>query len=214
MKIEHLCIAYDWVTRNKENVALTLIGSDTSPFIKAVARKAKKLGVWCSFNRIKGRPVLIDTETANWSDMLPPEVDIDRIDNPGLSCCAQAIRDVLSAIGVVGKSVCIIGRGHAVQDLASALVKMDATVTVAHSKTENLYDATLFSDILIVAAPILPAQVSPIIGKTVIDLVGSFKDVVSPERYIGDVGKLTTSIVLYRAAMSSNKSDNDRHSIF
>jgi predicted Zn-dependent protease with MMP-like domain len=34
----------------------------------------------------------------------------------------------------------------------------------------------------------------------VVDLVGKFKGLVLPEKYIGDVGKLTTSILLYRVA--------------
>ena len=202
MKIEHLCIAYDWVTRNNSRmVAVTMIGDTASPFLKAVARKANKLGVWCSFLRMPNRPVLVDKETAKNRDPLEPEVDIDCVDNPGLSCCAQALRDVLSAIGVAGKNVCILGRGHAVQGLAPILTDRDATVTVVHSKTKNLHEATMFADILIVAAPITPTDVAPITGKLVIDLVGTFKDAVDPEQYIGDVGKLTTSIILYRASM-------------
>lgn len=200
MNIDHLCIAYDWATSLSENKSLTLIGSPESPFLKSVARKAKKLGVWCSFNSREGRPVLIDKETTQRRYFLLSREDVDCIDNPGLSCCAQAVRDVLSAVGVAGKSVCIIGRGHAVQGLAEVLTRMDATVTVCHSKTANLVDPTTFSDILVVAAPIKPEDVDLSEDKLVIDLVGSFREAVKPELYIGDVGKLTTSIILYRAA--------------
>ncbi len=200
MNIDHLCIAYDWATSLSENKSLTLIGDTDSPFLKSVARKARKLGVWCSLHFQEGRPTLVDKETAQMCGKLSVRQDIDCLDNPGLSCCAQAVRDVLSAIGVEGKSVCIIGRGHAVQGLAEVLTRMDATVTVCHSKTKNLYEATMFADILIVAAPVTPVDVAPTTGRLVIDLVGSFREAVKPELYIGDVGKLTTSIILHRAA--------------
>lgn len=201
MKVDHLCIPYDWVTRSVENRSLTLVGSEESPFLKAIARKARKLGIWCSFVLGEHRPVVVDTETApDFHEMLSPARDIDCIDHPGLSSCAQAIRDVLSAVGVAGKTVCIVGRGHAVQGLAPILTEMDATVMVVHSKTRNLVEITSCANILVIAAPVTPEDVTLTEETTVIDLVGKFKGLVLPEKYIGDVGKLTTSILLYRAA--------------
>lgn len=201
MKVDHLCIPYDWVTRSTENGSLTLVGSEESQFLKAIARKARKLGIWCSFVLSEHRPVVVDTETApNFCEMISPKRDIDCIDHPGLSSCAQAIRDVLSAVGVAGKTVCIVGRGHAVQGLAPVLTEMDATVMVAHSKTRNLEAITSSADILVIAAPVTAADVTLTEDTMVVDLVGQFKSLVLPEKYIGDVGKLTTSILLYRAA--------------
>ena len=201
MTVDHLCIPYDWATRSVENRSLTLVGSAESPFLKAIARKARKLGIWCSFVLSEHRPVVVDTETApNFCEMLSPERDIDCIDHPGLSSCAQAVRDVLTAVGVAGKTVCIIGRGHAVQGLAPVLTGMDATIVVAHSKTLDLVGITACADVLVIAAPVTAADVTLTEDTVVVDLVGKFKGLVTPEKYIGDVGKLTTSILLYRAA--------------
>ena len=79
------------------------------------------------------------------------------------------------------------------------LLYCNATVTVAHSKTNNLYEATRFADIIVVAAPVTPAQVAPLADKIVIDVSGTFKGFVDDKLYIGNIGKLTTSYILWRA---------------
>lgn len=58
----------------------------------------------------------------------------------------------LSNIEIRGKHVVIVGRSNLVgRPLAHLLLKKDATVTICHSKTEQLKDITLKADILIVA---------------------------------------------------------------
>lgn len=55
-------------------------------------------------------------------------------------------------IEVAGKKVVIVGRSNIVgRPLALAFLNRDATVTVCHSKTQNLKDITLTADILVVA---------------------------------------------------------------
>jgi len=57
-----------------------------------------------------------------------------------------------TGINVAGKNIVIIGRSKIVgRPLALALLNMDATVTIAHSKTKDLKSVTKNADILIVA---------------------------------------------------------------
>lgn len=53
-------------------------------------------------------------------------------------------------IDVCGKEVCIIGRSNIVgKPMMNLMLNANATVTIAHSKTKNLKDLTLRSDIII-----------------------------------------------------------------
>lgn len=55
-------------------------------------------------------------------------------------------------IGVASKKVCIIGRSNIVgKPLMNLLLNENATVTLTHSKTKNLKEFTLNSDIIIIA---------------------------------------------------------------
>ena len=181
---------------------LYLVGEQT-PFLKAIAKKGEKLGVscvWLDEIWTMDKPVVVDTETVKNEFYIMEGADIDCIQAPDkMSCCAEAVYNTISELGVEGKNISIIGRGHAVQQLAPSLVSIDATVTVAHSKTKSLYEATRFADIVVVAAPVTPAQVSPMGDKIVIDVSGTFKGFVQDDHYIGNIGKLTTSYILWRA---------------
>ena len=76
-------------------------------------------------------------------------------------------------IKISGKHVVIVGRSNIVgKPLALMLLNEDATVTMCHSKTENLKDITLCADILISA-----------VGKKII-----FKDMVKKDAVVIDVG--------------------------
>lgn len=71
-----------------------------------------------------------------------------------LPCTVKGIIKLLDHynIGLSGKRVVIVGRSKIVgKPLAIALTNRDATVTVCHSKTENLSDITKEADILISA---------------------------------------------------------------
>lgn len=181
---------------------LYLVGGQT-PFLKAIAKKGERLGVscvWLDEIWTMDKPVVVDTETVKNTFYIMDGADIDCIQTPTkMSCCAEAVYNTISEIGAEGKNISIIGRGHAVQQLATSLVAIDATVTVAHSKTKSLYEATRFADIVVIAAPVTPEQVSPLSDKIVIDVSGTFKGFVPEERYIGNIGKLTTSYILWRA---------------
>ena len=71
-----------------------------------------------------------------------------------VSCTPQGIIELLEheKIDISGKNVVIVGRSNLVgKPLMGLLLNKDATVTICHSKTENLKEHTKKADILIVA---------------------------------------------------------------
>lgn len=71
-----------------------------------------------------------------------------------LSCTPAGIIQLLkrSGIGIAGKECVVIGRSNIVgKPMAALLLRENGTVTVAHSRTENLKEVTKRADILIVA---------------------------------------------------------------
>lgn len=71
-----------------------------------------------------------------------------------VSCTPQGIIKLLeeSGVSIPGKNVVIVGRSKLVgKPLISLFLNNDATVTVCHSKTNNLKDFTKNADILVVA---------------------------------------------------------------
>ena len=71
-----------------------------------------------------------------------------------LSCTPAGIIQLLkrSGIDICGKECAVIGRSNIVgKPMAALLLRENGTVTVAHSRTENLQDVTKRADILIVA---------------------------------------------------------------
>lgn len=71
-----------------------------------------------------------------------------------LSCTPAGIIQLLkrSGIDICGKECVVIGRSNIVgKPMAALLLRENGTVTVAHSRTENLQDVTKRADILIVA---------------------------------------------------------------
>ena len=69
-------------------------------------------------------------------------------------CTAQGIIDLLNYynIPIAGKNAVVVGRSNIVgKPIALLLLERNATVTICHSKTENLIEHTKNADILIVA---------------------------------------------------------------
>ena len=69
-------------------------------------------------------------------------------------CTPAGIIELLKyyKIAVSGKNAVVIGRSNIVgKPIANMLLKLDATVTITHSRTTNLADITRTADILIVA---------------------------------------------------------------
>ena len=178
-----------------------------SVFLRAVKRKAEAMGIEVELGDIAHRfyqftPVVYDAEKIDLAPFLSDVSDIDNAQHKGMSCVAEAVYMLLKAQGLVhGNTITIVGRGHSVQGLAERLIQEDATVTVAHSKTECLLTATQGRDVVVYAAPKLDKIVSYDTGELVIDIG---KCVEHPDwfgcEYTSGIGKLTVSVLLNRFA--------------
>lgn len=156
-----------------------------SKFTQALKHKAEAAGIEC-VDDPEGVPVIIDTETYRLNVDMQRWQDVDCVYHSGLSSCAEAVLDTLGDVS--GKHVCVVGRGHAVQGLAEALLENDATVTICHSKTQELQFVCFKADVLVVAAPVDPWPVFD--NVVVVDVSGTFGG--------RKVSGLTTDIMLRR----------------
>lgn len=96
-------------------------------------------------------------------DLIPPAKDADCLTSTNLGklflnqydvapCTAQGIMTLLNQHDLKGKHAVVVGRSDIVgKPIAHMLLAKDATVTVCHSKTENLAEITRMADILVVA---------------------------------------------------------------
>ena len=137
--------------------------------------------------------------------------------NPSfISCTPKGIVKLLEYynIDLKGKNVCIINRSNIVgKPLFHLLIDKDATVTMCHSKTNNLKEHTKMADIVISAvgkpkfitsdmikndAIVIDVGISRVNGKVVGDV--DFDEVVKKLSYItpvpGGVGPMTIAMVL------------------
>ena len=197
---------------------LCLYGKRDSRYLKGVAAKAKKFWIpvrWfdCPPPQHPEEPYLVDLESFDsenlYCDPVFPGLDLDcmrRRDQ--LSCTADACLDILRHITTLrGKHVCVIGRGHAVQMLRDHLLhNYDATVTVCHSKTENLREIVSSADIVVNSAPRLNpySDVGFKLNRVLLDISGALCDWEDSNllTYVGprEIGRVNTAIVLNRFA--------------
>jgi hypothetical protein len=179
---------------------LLLFGSQESVFLKSIKKKADILGIQYEHTLNFTPPyagAVVDTETCSLGIRISPNADIDHSFSEGMSSVSKAIFLLLSTDMVCGKDITIIGRGHSVKGLAQVLIDNHATVTVAHSKTKSLLNATLNRDVVIYATPTITQDISYNTRNLAIDLGNS---VPHPNRfccpYVNRIGKLTVSILL------------------
>ena len=130
-------------------------------------------------------------------------------------------------ISLTGKNVVIIGRSNIVgKPLAALMLEQDATVTIAHSKTENLAELTKHADIVVSAtgqaflvkaemvkkgAVVIDVGINHVNGKLVGDV--DFANVKEKASYItpvpGGVGPLTVQFLM-EAVVKLTRRQNDR----
>ncbi|MDR2174544.1 MAG: bifunctional 5,10-methylenetetrahydrofolate dehydrogenase/5,10-methenyltetrahydrofolate cyclohydrolase [Synergistaceae bacterium] len=141
-------------------------------------------------------------------------------------CTPAAVMEILAHYGVdlAGKNVVVVGRSPVVgRPLAMLMLARNATVTVCHTKTQNLEEICKNADIVVAAAgrpkTITPACVSP---KSIVVDVGINADengklcgdadygailpivsMISPVP--GGVGAVTTSILAAHVLRAANK---------
>ena len=161
-------------------------------------------------------------------ERIAPEKDVDglSLENAGklfaggkglVSCTPKGIIELIKRTGVAmaGKQAVVVGRSNLVgKPVAMLLLKENATVTVCHSKTENLADITSQADILVAAVGkpgcIRAEHIKP--GAVVIDVGTSrvegklrgdvaFDEAMEKAGYItpvpGGVGPMTITMLLY-----------------
>lgn len=211
----------DYCNRSNNLKSVVLVGKEESVFLSLVAKRCAYFGIQPIFQypqvdvlRTPGRSaVVFDTDDRSVTTRCSSAImlgDIDCVNTAGMSSVAEAIYELLQGANLVsGKSICIIGRGHAVQGLAATLSKFDATVTVCHSKTKlnpiftndgehNMYPA---ADIAICAAPKLDGVI--LAHELVIDISGAAKDACINKKsvYFSGIGPLTIAVLVYRIAV-------------
>jgi methylenetetrahydrofolate dehydrogenase (NADP+)/methenyltetrahydrofolate cyclohydrolase len=133
------------------------------------------------------RPLPKHISDSRVRETLSPDKDIDGITDGSLAgiftgsgrgfcpCTAEACMVILDHynIPISGKKACVVGRSLVIgKPVSQLLLAKNATVTICHTKTENLPDETKSADIIIAAAghrgTIKPENVKP--GQTVIDV--------------------------------------------
>ena len=168
-----------------------------------------------------------------------PDKDVDRLTelNMGklflgkkclVSCTPSGVLELLKYknIKIEGKHVVIVGRSNLVgKPLIELFLKENATVTVCHSKTEDLANYTKQADILVVAVGkkhlikedmikensiIIDVGINRENGKIYGDV--DFDNVLSKVKYItpvpGGVGPMTIAMLLNNVVLSYKKQKN------
>lgn len=145
-----------------------------------------------------------------------------------LPCTPNSVIRILKSLNVIleGKRAVIIGRSNIVgKPLSSLLLKENCTVTVCHSKTENLKDVCKEADILISAigkakfiddkyvkdgAIVIDVGTSSVDGKITGDV--DFDKVVNKASFItpvpGGVGALTTTLLIKNSCEALEKDED------
>lgn len=145
-------------------------------------------------------PSHLDEEAARQA--LDPEKDVDGITDGSLAgvfagsgrgfapCTAQAVMETLNyySIPVSGKKAVVMGRSLVVgRPAAMLLMQQNATVTLCHSRSENVPELTRSADILVVAAGKMGAVGAAYLraGQVVIDVGIHFNE--ETQKLCGDV---------------------------
>ena len=145
-----------------------------------------------------------------------------------LPCTVKGIIKLIEYynIPIAGANVVIVGRGNIVgHPLSLALLNMDATVTVAHSKTKNLANLTKNADILISAtghphlikkdmvkdgAVVIDVGVSRvdghILGDVDFEFVKEIAYAITPNP--GGVGPMTVAMIIDNLLMMKGRENN------
>ena len=212
----------DYCNRSNNLKSVVLVGKADSVFLSLVAKRCAYFGIQPIFQypqvdvlRTPGRSaVVFDTDDKSVAIRCSSTImlgDVDCVNTMGVSSVAEATYELLQGASLVsGKSICIIGRGHAVQGLADMLSKFDATVTVCHSKTKleqlsfrgsSVAQAYPIADIVICAAPQLAGKVGA--RELVVDISGTAKQMMlnNDAVYFSGIGPLTIAVLVNRIAV-------------
>ncbi len=173
-------------------------------------------------------------------DLIPEEKDVDgfcasnigllAMNNPRtISCTPFGVMRLLKSTGVdlTGKNAVVIGRSNTVgKPMAMLLLNANCTVTVCHSKTQNMKEITKNADILVVAigkpkflkadmvkegAIVIDVGINRVDGKLCGDV--DFDEVEKKASFItpvpGGVGPMTISMLLYNTLEAANQREEN-----
>lgn len=189
---------------------LGLIGPEDSVYLRLIQREAEQAGL--PVLRVNQRDercgcYVIDSEAGDVDIRLTAEEDIDCVQYPGMSCVAEAALQWVKRMSDPRDTVGLVGRKHAVQGLAEALVRSGRAVIPCNRALppkRELHDAR----VLVNSAP-KPATALIYAAwfgrRRIIDISGSLETVTqSPDWngiYIsrGEIGKKNVEILLDRA---------------
>lgn len=161
-----------------KNDTLGLYGPEDSKYLRLVARRAAENGIktaWVAGPTPGCVAYVADTD-AGWPMWdLTREEDVDCIQHAGLSCCAAAA--LMNANRVPGWTVCIIGRGHAVQGLADAMMELGYMVNQCSSTALDMAYRVARADIIVNSADAVTEEVLGAVPASaiVIDISGSME---------------------------------------
>lgn len=141
-------------------------------------------------------------------------------------CTPQAVMEILKHydIDLTGKKVTVVGRSMVVgKPVAMLLLAKNATVTICHTRTQNLQEECRKADIIVACAGVPRMITSEFVreGQVVIDVgihvvddklcgdvdyagVAEVVDAITPVP--GGVGSVTTTVLLKHTIMSAEKS--------
>lgn len=176
------------------NDTLGLYGPEDSKYLRLVARRAEEKGIKTA--RVDaptpGCVAYVADTDAGWPMWpLTPEEDVDRIQHQGQSCCAAAA--LMHMNRVPGWTACIIGRGHAVQGLADAMMELGYMVNQCSSTALDMAYRVARADIIVNSADAVTEEVLGAVPaqSTVIDISGSMEPLSDrvadyvPRSYVG-----------------------------
>ena len=141
-------------------------------------------------------------------------------------CTPQAVMEILDYydIDLTGKKVTVVGRSMVVgKPVAMLLLAKNATVTICHTRTQNLQEECRKADIIVACAGVPKMITSEFVreGQVIIDVgihvvddklcgdvdynsVSEIVDAITPVP--GGVGSVTTTVLLKHTIMSAEKS--------
>ena len=220
--------------RNKENgcikagIRSTVIRLEEDCTQQALEETVKRLNADASVHGILVQlPLPRHLNEASVLRLIDPDKDVDgfhamnsgRLMNgqPGfVPCTPLGVMKLLEAYGIdpAGKHAVVIGRSNIVgKPMAMLLLRANATVTICHSRTQNLADITRQADILVAAvgranfvtadmvkpgAAVIDVGINRVDGKLVGDV--DFDAVSGVAGYItpvpGGVGQMTIAMLL------------------
>lgn len=170
-------------------------------------------------------PKGIDTEKATF--MISPEKDVDGLTDINIGrlykgekcfipCTPKGILEIIKSMGysIQGKNAVVIGRSNIVgKPVAQLLLNENATVTICHSKTNNIKEICRKADILVAAlgkpgyvdesfikegALVIDVGTTMVNGKVHGDV--DFQRVIEKAQYVtpvpGGVGSMTTTMLI------------------